>query len=93
MASALAGGVVFHSQHEDAADDAVDGQWGVRCAGQRSMRTVKDVAFVGPRQTLVAAGSDCGCLLLWRRASGQLVNVLRADSSVVNCIQVSWWVI
>lgn len=35
----------------------------------------------------MAAGSDDGNIFIWERASGNLVRVLRGDSSIVNCIQ------
>ena len=35
----------------------------------------------------MAAGSDDGNVFIWERASGNLVRVLRGDSSIVNCIQ------
>ena len=35
----------------------------------------------------MAAGSDDGNIFIWQRDSGNLVRVLRGDSSIVNCIQ------
>ena len=41
------------------------------CRGACNEETVKDVALVGARQEVVAAGSDGGLLLLWERATGE----------------------
>ncbi len=35
----------------------------------------------------IAAGSDDGCIFIWDRESGNIVRILRADSSTVNCVQ------
>lgn len=42
-----------------------------RYRGHLSIKTVKDVAFVGPRQSMVAAGSDDGRLFVWDRNTGE----------------------
>jgi WD40 repeat protein len=41
-----------------------------RYRGHLSIKTVKDVSFVGPGQGMVAAGSDDGRLLIWDRHTG-----------------------
>lgn len=38
--------------------------------GHSNSETIKDVAFVGPNDEVVAAGSDNGCMFLWDRVSG-----------------------
>ena len=43
--------------------------------------------FIGDRGNYVAAGSDDGNIFIWEKQSGNLVRVLRGDSSIVNCIQ------
>ncbi|MEW5303407.1 MAG: hypothetical protein WDW36_006103 [Sanguina aurantia] len=60
--------------------------WVVRFRGHCNTRTVKDVAFVGPDEGLVAAGSDDGRMMLWDRTTGRLVTALRADRDIVNCV-------
>lgn len=40
-----------------------------------SLKTIKDVSFVGPRQEMVAAGSDCGRLFIWDRHTGTSVHI------------------
>lgn len=60
--------------------------WEVCYRGCCNTDTVKDVAFVGPRQEMVAAGSDGGMLLLWDRATGRLVTAVRADRHAVNVV-------
>ena len=35
----------------------------------------------------MAAGSDDGNMFIWERITGNLVRVLHADDSIVNCIQ------
>jgi nuclear receptor interaction protein len=43
-----------------------------RYRGHISRQTIKDVAFVGPDDCAVAAGSDDGRMFLWDRATGAL---------------------
>ncbi len=38
--------------------------------GHNSQQTIKDVAFVGPDDCAVAAGSDDGRMFIWDRATG-----------------------
>lgn len=35
----------------------------------------------------ILSGSDCGHIFIWDRKSGELINLLRADNHVVNCVQ------
>uniref|UniRef100_A0A5K3FDZ4 WD_REPEATS_REGION domain-containing protein n=1 Tax=Mesocestoides corti TaxID=53468 RepID=A0A5K3FDZ4_MESCO len=48
---------------------------------------IKEATFFGGEEEYVAAGSDCGCMFIWDRATTNVVRVLRADSSTVNCVQ------
>jgi WD40 repeat protein len=41
-----------------------------RYRGHVSLKTIKDVAFVGPQQDMVAAGSDDGRVFIWDRDTG-----------------------
>eukprot|EP00775_Hariotina_reticulata_P005038 gene5038-5280_t len=59
----------------------------LRYRGHLSVKTVKDVSFVCPDESLVAAGSDDGRMFIWDRTSGALVTCLRGDQFVVNCIE------
>ena len=42
----------------------------IRYRGAVSLKTIKDVSFVGPDQSMVAAGSDDGRLFIWERYTG-----------------------
>lgn len=55
--------------------------------GSCNLRTVKEVTFLGMRSEFVAAGSDCGHLFIWRKATGGIVRILRADNRILNCVQ------
>ncbi|XP_064405164.1 DDB1- and CUL4-associated factor 6-like isoform X2 [Halichondria panicea] len=54
--------------------------------GHRNSRTmIKQASFWG--DNWIMSGSDCGRVFVWDKWSGQIVNMLEADSHVVNCIQ------
>ena len=56
--------------------------------GHRNARTmIKEANFWG--DNYIISGSDCGHIFIWDRFTGQLVNLLRADNHVVNCVQAS----
>eukprot|EP01103_Thecamoeba_quadrilineata_P011669 TRINITY_DN2831_c0_g1_i1.p1 TRINITY_DN2831_c0_g1~~TRINITY_DN2831_c0_g1_i1.p1 ORF type:complete len:462 (-),score=70.58 TRINITY_DN2831_c0_g1_i1:959-2344(-) len=55
--------------------------------GHRNMRTVKGVNFFGPRSEFVVSGSDCGHVFLWEKDTGRLVNMMKGDKHVVNCLE------
>lgn len=57
------------------------------CGHCNTHTDIKEAVFIGDRGNYVAAGSDDGNVFIWERASGNLVRVLRGDSSIVNCIQ------
>ena len=46
---------------------------------------IKQANFWG--ENWVLSGSDCGRVFLWDKWSGRVVNMLMADSHVVNCVQ------
>ncbi|XP_075975087.1 WD and tetratricopeptide repeats 1 [Anticarsia gemmatalis] len=48
---------------------------------------IKEANFLGPDASYVAAGSDDGSMFIWCRKSGNIVRCLRADDSILNCIQ------
>lgn len=45
------------------------------------------VNFIGPDDEFVASGSDDGYLFLWKKASGELHDILEGDGTVVNVIE------
>ena len=48
------------------------------------MRTfLKEIAFLGDDE-FVTTGSDCGNAFVWEKNTGNLVQLLEADESVVN---------
>lgn len=57
------------------------------CGHCNTHTDIKEAVFIGDRGNYVAAGSDDGNIFIWERTSGNLVRVLRGDSSIVNCIQ------
>ena len=48
---------------------------------------IKEATFLGHNGEYVGAGSDDGNAFIWDRKSGNLVKVLIADESIVNCVQ------
>ncbi|KAG5681398.1 hypothetical protein PVAND_010839 [Polypedilum vanderplanki] len=53
--------------------------------GHRNARTmIKEANFWG--DNFILSGSDCGHIFIWKR-NGELINLLQADSHVVNCVQ------
>ncbi|RAL12128.1 WD repeat-containing protein [Aspergillus homomorphus CBS 101889] len=55
--------------------------------GHCNVKTVKDVNFYGLDDEFVVSGSDSGHIFIWDRKTCKLVNILEADSEVVNVIQ------
>jgi len=54
--------------------------------GHRNSRTmIKEATFWGEK--FVISGSDCGHIFFWDRYNGKLVNIIEADTHVVNCLQ------
>ena len=49
----------------------------------------QEAVWFGGRDEYVAAGSDCGSLLIWERSSGALVKAFEADKHILNCVQPS----
>jgi len=58
-----------------------------RYAGACNVETVKDVNFLGRQNEFVASGSDDGNFFIWRKDTGELVNILEGDDDVVNVIE------
>jgi len=61
-------------------------QYKVVCKGHVNVRTVKEVQFLGPRSEFIAAGSDCGNIFIYNSRNAEIVNVVKGDRDVVNCI-------
>ncbi|KAI9574450.1 WD40-repeat-containing domain protein [Boletus coccyginus] len=59
----------------------------MRFSGHCNVETVKDVNYLGPYDEYVASGSDDGNFFIWKKSSGNLVDVLEGDDSVVNVIE------
>ncbi|CAK1541916.1 unnamed protein product [Leptosia nina] len=48
---------------------------------------IKEANFLGPDANFLAAGSDDGSMFIWSRNSGNIARCLRADESILNCVQ------
>ncbi|GAQ82529.1 hypothetical protein KFL_001140170 [Klebsormidium nitens] len=55
--------------------------------GHRNAQTIKGVSFFGPSCEYVMSGSDCGRIFIWEKRTGRLVNLLKGDNHVVNCLE------
>ncbi|KAM3695718.1 hypothetical protein ACB098_07G154400 [Castanea mollissima] len=55
--------------------------------GHRNCETVKGVNFFGPNCEYVVSGSDCGRIFIWKKKGGELIRVMEADKTIVNCIE------
>ncbi|KAJ5542785.1 hypothetical protein N7535_005209 [Penicillium sp. DV-2018c] len=55
--------------------------------GHCNVKTVKDVNYFGLNDEYVVSGSDSGHIFIWERKTSKLVNILEADSEVVNVVQ------
>lgn len=58
-----------------------------RFTGHCNIETVKDVNFLGPHDEFVTSGSDDGNFFIWRKSTGELVDILEGDKHVVNVIE------
>jgi WD repeat-containing protein 42A len=58
-----------------------------RFTGHCNIKTVKDVNFLGPHDEFVTSGSDDGNFFIWRKSTGELVDILEGDQHVVNVIE------
>jgi len=59
----------------------------MRFSGHCNVETVKDVNFLGPYDEYVTSGSDDGNFFIWKKSSGEVVDVLEGDDNVVNVIE------
>ncbi|EFC38336.1 predicted protein [Naegleria gruberi] len=54
--------------------------------GHCNIRTVKEVNFFGEDSEFVISGSDCGNVFVWDKKTGCIVNIVKGDQHVVNCL-------
>lgn len=57
-----------------------------RYMGHANEETVKEVNFAGPQDRYIVSGSDDGNAFFWDSETGELLNILYGDGSVVNVI-------
>lgn len=57
------------------------------CGHCNTNTDIKEAVWFGARDEYIAAGSDCGSLLIWERKSGALVKAFEADKNILNCVQ------
>jgi len=55
--------------------------------GHRTVETVKECNFLGPRSEYVISGSDCGHAFIWRKSDGEIINILQGDGRITNVVQ------
>lgn len=55
-------------------------------SGHRNVRTVKEVNFYGPKGEYVISGSDCGHVFFWNKNTAKIVNIVKGDKRIVNCL-------
>jgi len=69
---------------EKTSDNGVVHTFDMQFSGRRNVQTfLKEVSFLG-NNSYVATGCDSGNLFIWDKITGKLVQMLRADDSVVN---------
>jgi nuclear receptor interaction protein len=76
-------------------ESAVDSRFVQRYTGHSNIHTdIKEAVFLGPNDEFVVSGSDDGNAFIWETSTGILVRVLEnADSDIVNCVQVSFFLL
>ncbi|XP_078483013.1 WD and tetratricopeptide repeats protein 1-like [Ciona intestinalis] len=57
------------------------------CGHCNTTTDIKEANFFGNNGQYIVAGSDDGSFFVWERATTNLVRVMRADDSIVNCLQ------
>ncbi|KAK9238062.1 WD40-repeat-containing domain protein [Lipomyces kononenkoae] len=55
--------------------------------GHCNVQTVKDVNFFGADDEYIMSGSDSGHLFVWEKSTGRIVQILDADTEIVNVMQ------
>ncbi|TKR92902.1 hypothetical protein L596_007468 [Steinernema carpocapsae] len=93
MLSELEGEVAQRRSSENEWNPSTSGEqpyrdFTTRLVGHRNQQTdIKEANWWGGRDQLVVAGSDCGSLLIWERATGRVIRMFEADSHIVNVVQ------
>ncbi|VDN05624.1 unnamed protein product [Thelazia callipaeda] len=57
------------------------------CGHCNTNTDIKEAVWFGGNDEYIAAGSDCGSLLIWERNSGSLIKAFEADMNILNCVQ------
>lgn len=57
------------------------------CGHCNTTTDIKEANFFGPNGQYIIAGSDEGSFFIWEKETSNLVRVMQADSSIVNCVQ------
>ncbi|CAH8674045.1 unnamed protein product [Schistosoma rodhaini] len=52
-----------------------------------SITDIKEANFFGSYGQYIVGGSDCGAFFIWDRITTNIMRILKADSSTVNCVQ------
>ncbi|KAK9368317.1 WD40-repeat-containing domain protein [Lipomyces kononenkoae] len=55
--------------------------------GHCNVQTIKDVNFFGADDEYIMSGSDSGHVFVWEKSTGQIVQILDADTEIVNVMQ------
>ncbi|ELR14816.1 WD domain, G-beta repeat-containing protein [Acanthamoeba castellanii str. Neff] len=55
--------------------------------GHLNVRTIKEVNYFGPNDQYIISGSDDGHIFMWEKQTGKLVQLLKGDAAIVNCVQ------
>ena len=55
-------------------------------SGHLNCETVKGVSFFGPNDDFVLSGSDDGHVFIWSKDTCKLLQLLKADKDIVNCL-------
>ncbi|KAJ3062929.1 WD and tetratricopeptide repeats protein, partial [Rhizoclosmatium hyalinum] len=56
-------------------------------SGHQNRQTmIKEAYFFGPKSECIMSGSDDGTLCVWDRSTGEMINRIKSDRSVVNCV-------
>ncbi|KAI9336986.1 WD40-repeat-containing domain protein [Obelidium mucronatum] len=55
--------------------------------GHRNRQTmIKEAYFYGAKSEVIMSGSDDGTLVVWDKATGKVINRIKSDKRVVNCV-------
>ncbi|GFN97618.1 WD and tetratricopeptide repeats protein 1 [Plakobranchus ocellatus] len=75
------------SEHEEEWQNNA-GDYSLRFCGHCNTTTdIKEANFFGSNGQYIVAGSDDGSFFIWDKSTTNIVRVLRADESIVNCLQ------